>query len=179
MRGEIENRVLEHSASTPQLGPDVARVTAQLRAAHKEETSPLQRTVDRLTALVGLPGFVGALTIALILWTAGNSVAGLIGIRPVDPPPFLWLQGAVATGALYVAILIFTTQQRREQLSSQREQLLLELIILSDQKSSKIIALLEESRRDDPTMIDRIDTEARSMSTPSDHHSVMEAIKET
>ena len=160
------------------IGPDAARATAQLRAEHEQETGLLQHAVDRLTALVGLPGFVAALMIAIVLWIAANILTGLFGLRPVDPPPFVWLQGAITTGALFVATLILTTQRREEQLSSQREQLLLELVILNDQKSSKIIELLEKLRRDHPTIADRIDKKAHTMSTPSDHHSVMEAIKE-
>ena len=138
----------------------------------------LQHAVDRLTALVGLPGFVAALAIAIVLWIAANILAGLFGLRPVDPPPFVWLQGAITTGALFVATLILTTQRREEQLSSQREQLLLELTIVNDQKSSKIIELLEALRRDHPTIADRIDKEAHTMSTPSDHRAVMDAIKD-
>ena len=115
---------------------------------------------------------------SIALWASANVVAGLLGLWVVDPPPFVWLQGAITTGALYVAILILTTQRREDQLSSQRGQLMLELAILNDQKSSKIIELLEESRRDDPMVSDRIDNEARAMSTPSDHRAVMDAIKE-
>jgi uncharacterized membrane protein len=110
---------------------------------------------------------------------SANVVARLSGLWAVDPPPFVWLQGAITTGALYVAILILTTHRREEQLSSQRGQLLLELAILNDQKSSKIIDLMEQSRRDDPTIADRIDNEARAMSTPSDHQAVMDAIKQS
>jgi uncharacterized membrane protein len=110
---------------------------------------------------------------------SANVVARLFGLWAVDPPPFVWLQGAITTGALYVAILILATRRREEQLSSQRGQLLLELAILNDQKSSKIIELLEQSRRDDPTIADRIDNEARAMSTPSDHGAVMGAIKQS
>ena len=113
----------------------------------------------------------------IILWTGGNIMTGFLGLRPIDPPPFVWLQGAVSMAALYVATLIFTTQRREDQLSSQRDQLLLELTIANDQKSSKIIGLLEELRRYFPTVSDRIDNEARSVSTPVDPLSVIEAIK--
>jgi uncharacterized membrane protein len=112
------------------------------------------------------------------LWMVGNILAGFMGIRPVDPPPFVWLQGAITTGALYVAALILTTQRRQDELSGHREQLTLELAISNDQKISKIISLLEESRRDNPMIINRIDDKAQAMSTPSDHHSVLEAIKD-
>jgi uncharacterized membrane protein len=154
-----------------------AQATAMLRAEHHQETSTLQLAVDRLTALVGLPGFVAALTGAILLWVAGNILAGVMDIRPADPPPFVWLQGAITTGALYVAALILTTQRRRDQLASHREQLALELAILNDQKASKIIELLEELRRDNPMLANRIDDNARAMSTPADHHSVLGAIK--
>jgi uncharacterized membrane protein len=178
----VTNRKGRHSTSqnpTSDLsgGRDAARTTIELRAEHTQETSLLQHGVDRLTALVGLPGFAAALTVAIVLWIAANLLASWFGLRPVDPPPFVWLQGALTTGALYVATLILTTQRREEKLSSQREQLLLELAILNDKKSSKIIELLEESRRDNPAVIDRIDDEARFMSNPSDHRSVMGAIK--
>jgi uncharacterized membrane protein len=162
----------------PPIGPEAARTTARLRAEHKHETSLSQHAVDRLTAVVGLPGFVAALTISMALWVSGNVVGRLLGLWVVDPPPFVWLQGAVTTGALYVAILILTTQRREEELSSQRGQLMLELAILNDQKSSKIIELLEEFRRDNPMIADRVHNEAQAMSMPSDHRAVMDTIKE-
>jgi uncharacterized membrane protein len=114
----------------------------------------------------------------MALWVSGNVVGRLLGLWVVDPPPFVWLQGAVTTGALYVAILILTTQRREEELSSQRGQLMLELAILNDQKSSKIIELLEEFRRDNPMIADRVHNEAQAMSMPSDHRAVMDTIKE-
>jgi uncharacterized membrane protein len=168
----------ENPPPGPQIRPDAAQATAELRADHKHETSLSQRAVDRLTAVLGMPGFAAVLTISIILWMSANVVARFLGLWAIDPPPFVWLQGAITTGALYVAILILTTQRREDQLSSQRGQLMLELAILNDQKSSKIIELLDKSRRDDPMIADRIDNEARAMSTPSDHRAVMDAIKE-
>jgi uncharacterized membrane protein len=85
------------------------RTTARLRAEHKHETSLSQHAVDRLTAVVGLPGFAAVLTMSIALWVSANVIAKLLGSWVVDPPPFVWLQGAVATGALYVAILILTS----------------------------------------------------------------------
>ncbi len=154
-----------------------ANATARLRAQHYEETSLWQRAADRLTSLVSRPGFAALLTVALLLWTAGNIVATMAGAAPVDPPPFVGLQCGMSAAALYVAVLILTTQRRQDQLASHREQLALELAILSEQKVSKIIELIEELRRDSPTMFDRTDHEAANMSTPSDPHSVLAAIK--
>jgi uncharacterized membrane protein len=158
---------------------DVAQATAHLRAEHDNETSGLQRAVDRLTAVVGLPGFVAALTAALLLWIAGNLGAPLFGLKPLDPPPFVGLEGVVSALALYVAALILTTQRRQDQLAAHREQLILELAIVNDQKTAKIIELLEEVRRDNPMISNRIDEEARAMSAPSDPQSVLGAIKDS
>ena len=106
--------------------------------------------MDGLTALIGLPGFVAALTAAILAWTSINILVGWAGLRPPDPPPFSWLQGALSMGALYLAALILTTQRQEDKLASPREQLILELAILNDEKTSKIIGLWEEARQSGP-----------------------------
>ncbi|KAB7739163.1 DUF1003 domain-containing protein [Parvibaculum sedimenti] len=159
-------------------GHDIALATARLRSEHEQETSGIQRAVDRLTAIVGRPSFVAILTLAILSWMVGNFLAGFLGFTEIDPSPFVWLQGALNTVGLYIAALILSTQRREDQLSSQREQLILELAILNDQKASKIIQLLEEGRRDNPSITDRVDEQALAMSTPSDPHSVLQGIKD-
>ena len=130
-------------------------------AEHHRAATPIQRMVDRLTAYVGRPRFIGVLTVGATLWIVANAAAPLVGLTPLDPPPFAWLDGAVSLGALYIALLILTTQRRQDQLAQHREQLTLELTILSEQKTAKIIQLLEEARRDDPHLRNRIDEEGR------------------
>jgi uncharacterized membrane protein len=159
-------------------GSDIAQATAHLRSEHRLQTSALQRGADRLTAIVGWPGFVGVVAIALLLWIAGNLIAGALGAKPFDSPHFALLQTAVSAGALLVAVLILTTQRREDQLAGHRSQLILELSILNDQKIAKIIELIEEGRRDNPNLANRIDDQADAMSTPSDTRAVLEAIKE-
>lgn len=161
----------------PQLTESIARATAEISAAHKQETSAPQQLVDQFTALAGQPVFVVALAVAILAWIATNIAATRLGYRAIDPPPFTWLQGTITTGTLLIASLILTTQRREDQLSSHRSQLILELTILNDQKCSKIIELLEEVRRDNPAIVDRIDDQAAAMSAPSDTLAVLEAIK--
>jgi uncharacterized membrane protein len=158
--------------------PDFAEATGALRAAHKDETSPLQRSVDRLTGIVGRPGFVAILGLAVIIWIVGNLLVTRLGFRPLDPPPFEGLQCIASAGALLVAALILTTQRREDQLADHRAQLILELTISNDQKVSKVIGLLEEVRRDNPAILNRVDRQATAMSTPSDTRAVLEAIKD-
>ena len=168
---------IETEPSTPDAF-DVAWATAQLRTEHKQETSALQHGVDRLTALVGQPGFVAVLAVLVVAWVLANLAALGLGFRPLDPPPFSSLQGAASTGALLLAALIVTTQRREDQLADHRAQLILELTVVNDQKVSKIIELLEEYRRDNPAVSNRVDDAAAAMATPSDTGAVLGAIKE-
>jgi uncharacterized membrane protein len=164
--------------STSAISHDIGQATAQLRAEHREETSALQRAVDRVTALVGWPGFIAVVAVVVGLWVAANLLTPALGVRPIDPPPFFWLQGAIASAAFVVAALILTTQRRADELAHHRSQLILELLLLNDQKISKIIELIEEGRRDNPSIQDRVDDQAVAMSTPSDARAVLEAIKD-
>lgn len=158
---------------------ETIQAIAKLHADHRDEAGLLQRMVERLTAWIGRPEFIAAMTAAVILWIAGNLVAGQSGAVPWDEPPFAWLQGSLGLLALYVTVLILTTQRREDQLASYREQLTLELAILSEQKSAKIIALLEEMRRDSPVLKNRVDKEAAAMAVAADPQAVLDAIKES
>ena len=170
------------SATTPILPThieDTIRSIARLHADHHQQATTLQRSVDRLTALVGQPRFIGVITVLVALWFAGNLLAPVLGLRAFDPPPFPWLATLTALVALYVTVLILSTQRRENTLAQLREQLTLELAILSEQKTAKTIQLLEEMRRDNPMIHNRIDEEAEAMAIPADPSSVLEAIKET
>ena len=158
---------------------ETIRSIARLHIEHHEDATRLQRAVDRLTALLGHPRFIGVLTGLVAGWIALNLAAGALGHRPIDPPPFTWLWGAVSLVSLYMVVLILATQRREDQLAHHRELLILELAILSEQKTAKVIELLEESRRDSPLIRDRVDQEANAMAQPSDPQSVLDAIKET
>jgi uncharacterized membrane protein len=170
------------SASTSILPPHIEetiRAIAKLHADHREQAGTLQRVVERLTASIGRPRFIGALTVVVVLWTGGNALAVWAGDKPWDPPPFSWLEAVVGLLALYVTVLILTTQRRDDQLAGYREQLTLELAILGEQKSAKIISLLEELRRDHPHLQNRVDNEAAAMAGAADPQAVLDAIKET
>jgi len=169
-------------ASTPILPAHIEetiRSIARLHADHHRTATPLQRFVDRATALVGRPRFIGIVTLFVFAWVGGNGAASLAGYAAFDPPPFAWFDGLVSLGALYIALLILTTQRREDQLAQHREQLTLELAILSEQKTAKVIELLEEMRRDNPNLRNRVDEEAAAMAIPADPQSVLNAIKET
>jgi uncharacterized membrane protein len=154
------------------------KAIARLRAEHDRRASPLQRTVERFTARVGSQGFVVVLTVLVASWIGLNCVYLTLGNKPIDPPPFFWMQGAVALAALYMTVFILVTQRREDELANRHEQLTLELAMLSEQKAAKIISLLEELRQDHPEIQDRVDNEAAAMSSPADSKSILAALKQ-
>ncbi len=179
---DVETATESPSVSTPILPAHIEETIAaiaKLHEDHHQQTGRMQRLVDRLTAWIGRPGFLGGMTVVVMAWIAANVAVSVTGGKPWDEAPFAWLQGVIGLLALYVTVLILTTQRREDQLAGYREQLTLELAILGEQKSAKIIALLEEMRRDSPTLRNRVDEEAVAMSVAADPQAVLDAIKET
>jgi uncharacterized membrane protein len=158
---------------------DTIRSIARLHAEHHGAASPQQRAMDRLTALLGRPWFIGVLGLTILGWIGMNLASAALGYRPLDPPPFQWLTGAGSLVSLFMVMLILGAQRHEEQIAQHRELLTLELAILGEQKTAKVIQLLEEGRRDNPLIHDRIDHEADAMARPSNPQSVLDAIKET
>jgi uncharacterized membrane protein len=158
---------------------ETIRSIAQLRAEHHEKATPLERALDHMTALLSRPWFIGVITLIVIGWIGLNLAVAAFGIRPLDPPPFSWLEGAVSLGSLYMVVMIVATQRREDQLAQHREMLILELALLTEQKTAKVIQLLEEYRQDNPLIGDRVDKAAEAMAQPVDPKSVIDVIKET
>jgi uncharacterized membrane protein len=167
------------SAAKPGHVEETVRSIDELRADHQRQATPLQRSVDRLMALVGRPAFAVAVTALFVGWVGANLVAPSMGLHPPDPPPFMWMQGFATLASLYLVVLVVASQRREDELERRRELLGLELAILSEQKTAKVIALLEEFRRDSPQIPDRVDDEAAQMATPADPGAVLTDIKET
>jgi len=150
---------------------------ARLHQAHEERATTLERLVDRLTALVARPAFIGATLAAVAIWIGANLLLRRLAGWSFDSPAFPWLQGAGTLAAILITTLVLVSQRRKDELSELREQLILELAIMTEQKSAKLIALMEEMRRDNPMLADRVDTEAEDMSTAADPEIVLEAFK--
>ena len=157
---------------------ETIQAIARLQDRHRKSATPLQRTVERLTAFIGRTTFVGGLTVVVVLWIVGNTLAPQLKLPAFDAPPFNWLQGATGVLALYITVFILTTQRRENELSELREQLNLELVITSEQKTAKVIQLLEELRRDIPQVQNRVDPEAAAMAQPANPEILLEAIRE-
>jgi uncharacterized membrane protein len=150
---------------------------ARLHDAHEQRATRLQRTVDRLTALVARPAFVGVVVLTVAGWIAGNLLLLRFAGWSFDRPAFPWLQGVGELAAILITTLILISQRRKDELSELREQLTLELAIMTEQRGAKLIALMEEMRRDDPTLVDRVDSQADEMSNAADPEKVLQAFK--
>jgi uncharacterized membrane protein len=167
----------DDAAPAPHLETTVQAI-AKVHADHHRSASPLQRLAERATARAGRPASLFALLILVLVWIVLNLIVEALGGRPPDPPPFSFLQGLLALGALCMTVLILTTQRRENQIAESREQLTLELAVLSEQKITKVIQLLEEIRRDAPFLPNRRDDEAAALGVASDPQMVLEAIRE-
>jgi uncharacterized membrane protein len=179
MTGPVLDESPDQRGIMPGHVEETVRSIQELRADHQRQSTALQRSLDRLMSLFGRPAFAVTLTVLILGWIGVNLTLPSFGIRPLDPPPFQWLQGWATVASLYLVVLVLASQRREDQLEHQRELLGLELAILSEQKTAKVIALLEEFRRDSPHLPDRIDDEAARMAVPSDPGAVLTDIKET
>jgi uncharacterized membrane protein len=158
---------------------ETIRSMARLHSEHQENATFQQRAVGRITAFLGHPSVAGSLAVAIAVWIGANSLATSLGYHVPDPPPFQWLQDAVALISLFMVFLILGAQKHEDALNKHRELLTLELAVLSEQKTAKVIQLLEEFRRDSPHIHDRVDHEAEKLAQPADPQSVLDAIKDT
>ena len=169
----------DRSEPTPEHIEQTVQAIARLHAAHHLRATPLQRVVDRMTAIVASPVFIGGVTLAVLAWIGLNLALQLATGWRIDPPGFPRLQGLGELAAIYITALVLMSQRRTDELSDLRAQLSLELAIMTEQKVAKLIALSEEMRRDNPQVADRVDQQAEAMAKPADPQAVLEAFKET
>ena len=151
------------------------RAAAELGAEHHRESTLYQRAIDRITAALGEPRFVGIVCAVVLVWVVDN-LAGPRSLR-FDPPPFGWLATVASVAALFMTILILTTQRRADRLDGERAQLILQLALVNEQKNSKVIELLERLRSDHPEIEDRTDDEASAMKKSAHPAEVLSTLK--
>jgi uncharacterized membrane protein len=159
------------------LGENVETL-ASLRARAEREVTSHQRRIERLTEQLGRPRTFYLIVGLAAAWCSFNALARYLGTRPFDPPPFVWLQGAIGLCALLMTTVVLVTQNRQTHHAEQRAQLELQINLLAEQKVAKLIALLEELRRDLPIVEDRVDRAAEAMKEPVDPHAVLSALEE-
>jgi len=160
----------------PQLGASVEAVERALRARRCER--PAAALLLRSGRVLARPAFLTVYALAVAGWILLNLGLTAGGAAALDPPPFFWLQGAVALTALAVSILVLVSQEHQRVFDEQRAHLDLEVNLLAEQKIAKLIGLVEELRRDMPNVRDREDPEAVSMARAANPHAVLHEVQQ-
>ena len=156
---------------------DTVQRLADLHREQEAATTGSQKLANRVTGILGRPGFVAGVLALILLWIIGNAVAVRLGARPLDIFPFPDLALTATVAAFVLALIILSTQRHEDELATKRAQLTLQIALLSEQKVAKIIALLEEQRRDNPMLASRIDHEADAMAKGADPRASLEQIE--
>jgi uncharacterized membrane protein len=149
---------------------------AEFHQREERKIGHSQRQLEALSAFIGRPPYLLSLLSLVIIWIGVNTIMKLLGERPLDPPPFTWLQGFLSLAALLTTTVVLIAQNRLAKLETQRDHLDLQVNLLTEQKVSKIIDLLEELRRDLPNVRDRHDPEAAVLQQRTDAAQVLSAL---
>jgi uncharacterized membrane protein len=167
-----------NSEPQPTLSRNIETIAA-VDAKAERAVGHHQRLIETLTFRLGGPaGLYGSASLVL-LWALFNLGVQRAGLRAPDPPPFVWMQGAIGFAALLVATMVLATQNRQGKQSERRAELDLHINLLAEQKIAKLVALLEELRRDLPSVRDRADAVADAMTQSVDPHVVLAALELT
>jgi uncharacterized membrane protein len=153
---------------------------ASIRARTEQHLDKHQRKMEQVTGALGRPMMVYLILAVVVGWITFNLlIAKSARWPPIDPPPFFWLQGAVALSALLMTTLVLITENRQTRNAEQRSHLDLQVNVLAEQKIAKLIALVEELRRDLPMVKDRVDKEADAMQEAADPAAMLVALEMT
>jgi uncharacterized membrane protein len=144
----------------------------------EQKISDSQRLLETVGGFMGRPSYLASVLSFVALWLLANTLCALFGFRPLDPPPFSWLQGVVSLGALLTTTVVLITQNRQAKLEEQRLELELQVNLLTEQKTTKLIRLIEELRHDLPMVKDRHDPEAAALQKPTDPEGLLAALEE-
>jgi uncharacterized membrane protein len=144
---------------------------------HEERMSLPQRIIEKMSVILGSPGYVAASVVFMVGWIVANVVALDLGYEEVDEPPFFWLQGIIAVNAFIISTTVLIRQNRMSKLAQHHARLDLQVNLLTEEKCSKIIEMLETLRRDLPGMPAGVDAEATEMAEPADAKAVLSVIE--
>ena len=150
---------------------------AEYYARHDEQVGRAQALVEKMSVLLGSPGYVAANIVFIIGWIIWNLAAEELGFEQFDEPPFFWLQGFIGLNALLISTTVLIRQNRMSKLAEHNAHLDLQISLLAEEKASKIIAMLEDIRRDSPNLPDKVDEQADELAESADTSTVLDAIE--
>jgi uncharacterized membrane protein len=152
---------------------------ASLNHAANASVGLHQRKIEWVAAKLGRPSTTYGVFVLVAAWVALNLALAARGGRPLDPPPFFWLQGTLTLSSLLMMTIVLTTQARQTRHAEDRSRIDMQISLLSEAKMAKLIALVEELRRDLPLVPNRVDPVADEMQEMVDPARVLDAIEKT
>ena len=160
----------------PSVSENIDTITAFYQR-HEEHMSLPQRMIEKMSVILGSPGYVAGSVVFMAGWIVANLAALELGYAEIDEPPFFWLQGIIAVNAFIISTTVLIRQNRMQKLAQHHARLDLQVNLLTEEKTSKIIAMLEALRQDIPGIANEVDHEARQMTRPTDAKAVLDAIE--
>jgi uncharacterized membrane protein len=110
---------------------------ANLRALSESEIPNGQRAIESLTIGLGRPRTLMMLIAGIAIWTVYNcAFVSIVNLKPLDPPPFYWLQGFIGLYAALMTTMILTTQNRQNREAEKRAHLELQVSLLAEQRTA-------------------------------------------
>jgi uncharacterized membrane protein len=150
---------------------------AELERKALAAASLQQRAIERFTLAIGRPRTIEIVLAFVAAWVVLNVALRLSGRAEIDPPPYFWLDTALAVASLLMTTLVLTTENRMSEIEEQRSRLHLQISMLAERKAAKIIQLIEELRYDMPQVANRVDAEAQALTLPANPHEVAEELE--
>ena len=96
-----------------------------------------------------------------------------------DMPPFPWLQGLISANALVLTIAVLIRQNRMAQIAEHRAHPDLQIKLLAEQKPTATLKIVDELYRQLSNAASIPANDVSGMTTPSDAHALLHAIKES
>lgn len=99
-----------------------------------------QRWADAATSFSGSWAFIGFFTVACAMWVIVNTLAG----HPVDPYPFMCLNGALTVISTLQSPLILLSQNRQNEMDRERDQRAADDVAALRREVAELKAMIKE-----------------------------------
>jgi uncharacterized membrane protein len=157
---------------------DNLELLTKLKEGEDAQISGVRLLIERISAFLGSPAYFIFAVVFMMVWVVFNGWGARFGWRPLDKPPFFWLQGFVSSNALLLTVAVLIRQNRMARMAEHRAHLDLQINLLTEQKVTKILQLVDELQRDSTALRGRPDSEVADLTKPADAHALMHAIKQ-
>jgi uncharacterized membrane protein len=168
------------SRTAPQLPDLVAQnieTVRRLRLEAEQKSGSAHQPIERVFEALARPQSIYVILGCIFAWVALNVFLIVIHSRPLDAPPFYFMDTLLAILSLLTTVVVLIVQSRQGRLAEARSELELQVNLLAEQKIAKLIELVEGMRRDSPFMQNLEDAEVEAMKRSSDPEKILQALE--